>query len=810
MLKRRYTRVLLPLLGILVSPLGVDGQQPPNGAATTSPAAIATVDTPHNALVNDYCLSCHNGRLMVGGLALDAVNSEPLGENWETWEKVVRKLRARQMPPFTLRRRPDEASYAASLTSLEAALDRLAIESPNPGRPDTFRRLNRTEYHNAIRDLIDLDVDVAALLPTDSSSYGFDNVTVGDLPPTLLERYVSAAEKISRLAVGRSGNGPGGATIRVSPDVTQEKHVAGLPLGTRGGVLVPYTFPENGNYQISVRLARDRNEHVEGLFEPHDLELLLDGERVQVFTVAPPPVVEEHAANYQPSQDTLDAHLTVRVPVSAGPHTLGVTFPKKPSLLIETARQPYEAHFNYYRHPRIQPAVYSVSIVGPYEAGGAGDTPSRVRLFSCRPSPSSSARDEDACATEILGRLMRRAYRRPIDDTDLEAPLDLYRAARDADGFDAGIEMGLAAVLVSPEFLFRVERTPKGLAAAEAYQLNDLELASRLSFFLWSSIPDDELLDVAVRGELRDPVVLEQQVRRMLVDRRSRNLVTNFGAQWLHLRNLDGITPDMRVFPDFDDNLRQAFRQETEMLFDSVMREDRSVLDLLRADYTFVNERLAKHYGIPHIYGTRFRKVALEDVTSGIRGGLLRHGSILLVTSYATRTSPVIRGKWVLDNVLGVPPPPPPQNVPELEEAPTSGRTLSMRERLAGHRANAACASCHRLMDPVGFALENYDAVGRWRTSEGGVQIDASGTLFDGTEVDGVVGLEEALLARPELFITTVTEKLLTFATGRGVEYYDGPAVRRIVRDAKALDYSFSSLILGVVKSAPFQMRRSS
>ena len=370
--------------------------------------------------------------------------------------------------------------------------------------------------------------------------------------------------------------------------------------------------------------------------------------------------------------------------------------------------------------------------------------------------------------------------------------------------------MGLAAVLVSPEFLFRVERTPKGLSDAETYQLSDLELASRLSFFLWSSIPDDELLDVAVRGELRDPVVLEQQVRRMLGDRRSRNLVTNFGAQWLHLRNLDGITPDMRVFPDFDDNLRQAFRQETEMLLDSVMQEDRNVLDLLRADYTFVNERLAKHYGIPHIYGSRFRKVALDEVTSGIRGGLLRHGSILLVTSYATRTSPVIRGKWVLDNVLGVPPPPPPPNVPELQEAPTSGRTLSMRERLAGHRANAACASCHRLMDPVGFALENYDAVGRWRRSEGGVQIDASAILFDGTEVDGVVGLEEALLARPELFITTMTEKLLTFATGRGIEYYDGPAVRRIVRDAEALDYSFSSLIVGVVKSAPFQMRRSS
>ena len=810
MVKRRFGWMLAVVLalGVLVASSTLDAQQPSNGSV--APAAVPDADAPHHALVADYCLSCHNSRTMTGGLALDTVNAEPLADNWETWEKVVRKLRARQMPPATVRRRPDEVSYTASLASLETSLDRLAAEAPNPGRPDTFRRLNRTEYHNAIRDLLHLDVDVAALLPTDSSSYGFDNITVGDLSPTLLERYVSAAEKISRLAVGRSGHGPAGPTIRVPPDVTQEKHLEGLPLGTRGGAVVPYTFPENGHYQITIRLARDRNEHIEGLFEPHDIDVLLDGERVQTFTITPALVVEEHAPNYQPSQDNLDAHLTVRLPVSAGPHTLGVTFPKKPSLVIETARQPYEAHFNYYRHPRLQPAVYAVSIVGPYEAGGAGDTPSRARLFSCRPPASASADAEDACAKEILGALIRRAYRRPITDDDLEKPLKLYRTARDADGFEAGIEMGLAAVLVSPEFLFRIERAPDGVATGEAaaYRLSDLELASRLSFFLWSSIPDDELLDVAEQGRLHEPARLDQEVRRMLADSRSRNLVTNFGAQWLHLRNLKGITPDMRVFPDFDDNLRQAFRQETEMFFDSVMREDRSILDLLRANYTFVNERLAKHYGIPHVYGSRFRKVEFDDGRT--RGGLLRHGSILLVTSYATRTSPVIRGKWVLDNVLGVPPPPPPPNVPELAETPTSGRTLSMRERLAGHRANAACASCHRLMDPVGFALENYDAVGRWRTTEGGVPIDASATLFDGTEVDGVAGLQAALLARPELFVTTVTEKLLTFATGRGVEYYDAPAVRRILREAEADDFSFSALILGVVKSTPFQMRRSS
>ena len=491
-----------------------------------------------------------------------------------------------------------------------------------------------------------------------------------------------------------------------------------------------------------------------------------------------------------------------------GPHALAVTFPKKPSVLLETARQPYQAHFNYYRHPRLQPAVYEVSIVGPYNPAGAWDTPSRQRIFSCQPSRVG---EEDACASRILSTLMRRAYRRPVTPDDLQTPFELYRAARTANGnndFEAGIEMGLAAILVSPEFLFRIERDPVGTPSDTPYQLSDLELASRLSFFLWSSFPDDELLDVAVRGDLSTPAVLEQQARRMLADPRSENLVTNFAAQWLHLRNLDAITPDMRMFPDFDDNLRQAFRRETELLVDSVMRENRSVLDLLRANYTFLNERLAKHYGIPHVYGSRFRRVEFDE--NGTRGGLLRHGSILLVTSYATRTSPVIRGKWILDNVLGVPPPPPPPNVPELEDTKTGEQASSMRERLAEHRANPVCASCHRLMDPVGFALENYDAVGRWRTTEAGVPIDASGTLFDGTTFNGVAELQAALLRRPELFVTNVTEKLLTFATGRGVEYYDAPAVRTILREARAEDYRFSSLVLGVVNSMPFQMRKAS
>ena len=776
-------------------------------AGVLAASGLAAAEEPHHTLVDRYCLACHSDRTRTADLSLQTINAQPLEANTATWEKVARKLRARQMPPAG-GRRPNEADYRTALASLESSLDRLAAANPNPGRTDTFRRLNRTEYHNAVRDLLALEVDVADLLPGDASSYGFDNITVGDLSPTLLERYVSAAEKISQIAVGRAGLAPGGTTVRVRPDLTQEKHFEGLPVGTRGGALVPHTFPVDGVYEVGIRLARDRNEHVEGLSGPQDLELLLDGERLRLFTVEPAPYREDQPLNYQPSHDNLDAHLKLRVPVTAGPHAVGVTFPKRPSLLVETARQPYEAHFNYYRHPRLQPAVYEVSITGPYDAAGRGDTPSRQRIFPCRPAHPG---EDDACAQRILKTLLRRAYRRPVTDADLEGPLALYRTARDADGFEAGVEMALAAVLVSPEFLFRIERDPEDVPKGAPYHLGDLQLASRLSFFLWSSIPDAELLDAAERGELGTAAGLERQVRRMLADPRSANLVTNFAAQWLHLRNLDSIAPDMRRFPDFDDNLRQAFRRETEMLVESVIREDRSALDLIRANYTFANERLAKHYGIPHVYGSRFRRLTFDGTEDHpARGGLLRHGSILLVTSYATRTSPVIRGKWILDNVLGVPPPPPPPNVPELDETAAGGAARSMRERLAGHRAKPACASCHRLMDPVGFAFEHYDAVGRWRDADGGAPIDASGTLFDGSHFDGVAELEDALLARPELFVTTLTEKLLTFATGRGVTYDDAPAVRRIVREAAEEDYRFSAIVLGIVDSLPFQMRTAS
>jgi hypothetical protein len=689
------------------------------------------------------------------------------------------------------------------VASLETSLDRAAAAHPNPGRTATIRRLTRTEYKNAVRDLLAFDVDASSLLPADESSYGFDNVTVTDLSPTLLDRYVSAAEKISRVAVGRPGRSPGGDTIRVPADVTQEEHIDGLPIGTRGGAVVNYTFPLDGEYDITIRLTRDRDEHVEGLNEPHDLELLLDGERLQLFTVKPPQRAAGVPDGDQPSHEKVDQHLKVRVPVSAGPHVIGAAFPKKPSVLLETLRQPYQTHFNSYRHPRIQPAVYSVSIIGPYSATGPGDTPSRRRLFVSRPA---SPDQDDQSAKLILASLMRRAYRRPVTDADLRGPFDLYRKARANEGFEAGIEMALAAVLVSPEFLFRVEQDPSGIPSGTPYRVSDLELASRLSFFLWSSIPDDELLDAAEAGKLHEPAVLDRQVRRMLADGRSSALVNNFAAQWLRLRNLDSITPDMRLFPDFDDNLRQAFRKETELFFESILHEDRSVLDLLSANYTFVNERLAKHYGIPNVYGTRFRRITLDP--DSWRGGLLRQGSILTVTSYATRTSPVLRGKFVLDTLLGVPPPPPLPDVPALKDNTVDGH-LAVRDRLAEHRTDAVCATCHNLMDPLGLSLEKFDAIGRRRNVEAGTAIDASGGLPDGSRFGDVNGLEAALLRRPELFVGTFTEKLQTYALGRGVEYYDAPAVRAIVRDARAQNFRISSIILGIVKSAPFQMRTS-
>jgi hypothetical protein len=799
--------------------------RPQQASESTTPASprqssapAAEQASPQRALINKYCAGCHSEKTHQGNLVLTALDLDNVGGDAERWELVVRKLRARAMPPPG-RPRPDEAGYNALVTHLETSLDRVAAANPDPGRTDTFRRLNRTEYQNAIRDLLDLEIDVETLLPSDDSSHGFDNISVGGLSPMLLERYLSAAQKISRLAVGTPVRSAGAETVVLPPDLTQENHFDGLPFGTRAGASVNYTFPANGEYQFELRLTRDRNELIEGLTEEHKVEVSIDGVRQQLFTLTPPPrngAVDPVAPQYAPEQ-AADSHLHFRTRVTGGPHLIQVAFLKRPSVLIETERQPYLASFNSDRTPRTQPALYSVSVAGPFNQTGIGDTPSRHRIFSCRPPASTDSAaalrgngNETACARTILTTLARRAYRRPATNEEVQTLLDFYKEGRAEGTFEQGVEMALRAMLTSPAFLFRIERGPEPASGSgqRAYRISDLDLASRLSFFLWSSIPDDTLLDLAVKGRLDEPAVLEQQVRRMLADPRANSLVTNFAAQWLYLRNLDEARPDNRLFPDFDDNLRQAFRHETEMLFESVIKEDRSVLDLLRADYTFLNERLAKHYGISNVYGDHFRRVELGK--DSVRGGLLGQGSIMTVTSYANRTSPVRRGKWILENLLGTPVPPPPLNVPPFPENEAGKKVLTVRERMVQHRANPACASCHQLMDPVGLATENFDAVGRFRTiSEAGTPVDASGGLPDGSKFDGVLGLRAAVLNRPELFVTTMTEKLMTYALGRGLEYYDAPAVREITRNAKAKDYRLSSVVLGIVNSTPFKMRRS-
>ncbi len=775
-----------------------------NIAAWQSPAESAKVpgvlriSESVQTFLSNHCIECHAGESAKAGLALDSESTGRTEDQWELWEKVVRRLRVRQMPPAESVR-PKESDYVSITAELEGMLDRFADLKPRPGRTEAFRRLTRTEYQNAIRDLLALKIDASALLPADESSHGFDNITVGDLSPVLLNRYIAAAGKISRIAVGRVGLSPDSETIRIRPDVTQEEHVAGLPLGTRGGALIPLNFPQDGEYEVQIRLTRDRNEEVEGLKQPHELELLLDRRRIQLLTVAPPADGRDFS--------TVDAHLKIRFTATAGPHDLGVTFIKKPTHLAETKRQPLNVRFNMHRHPRLTPAIFQVSVTGPFGAPVAGDTPSRQRIFTCRPASGSekpSVEEVRQCAEKLLLNLMTTAYRRPATADDLLQPMRLFEEAGGVGDFEAGIEAAVSSVLVSPGFLFRIERDPPELSSGTPFRISDLELASRLSFFLWSSLPDDELLQLAAAGRLSQPAVLEQQTRRMLNDERSRALISNFVEQWLYLRNLESITPDARIFPDFDDNLRQAFRQETELFVQHVIRSDCSVTELLNANYTFLNERLAKHYGVPHVYGSHFRRVDMGENRQ--RGGLLRHGSILTVTSYATRTSPVIRGHWVLKNLIGAPPAPPPADVPALKDN-TVAASLSVRDRLAEHRANQACAGCHNLMDPVGFAMENYDAVGRWRDREGELPIDATGFLADGQPFTGVSGLEQQIVSRPELFVGTMTEKLLTFALGRGVEYQDAPAIRRIVRRAERDGFCFSSIILGIVSSDPFQMR---
>ena len=776
------------------------------GPRPQAPAVHAAATEP--ALLERYCVTCHNDNLRTAGFSLESLDLGNISADAEAWEKVVLKLRAGMMPPAG-RPRPDRETYDRLASFLETDLDRAAAASPDPGRSDALRRLNATEYGNAIRDLLALEVDVTDLLPADDSSAGFDNVGLGGLDPGRMERYLSAAQKVSRLAMGAPVRSPVADTFIVPSDLNQEVHVEGLPFGTRGGSAVRYNFPVDAEYEIRAELGKSWNSNrIGGLRKPHDVVFTLDGEPVKVLAVEPVSRRDPSALSadqYSQPDRPADADLFVRIPVTAGPHVVGAAFVSQGSGVIERRRQPFlKVHITVGGDQRTQPGVYSVTVTGPFDATGPGDTPSRQRILTCRPA---TAGEERACAEEILSTLARRAYRRPATAADLDTLLEFYEEGRAAGDFDAGIEMALRRLLVSPEFLFRIERDPEGAAPNAAYRISDPELASRLSFFLWSSIPDDELIEVAADGALRDPGVLERQVRRMLADPRAEALVTNFAAQWLYLRNLPAVSPDFIVFPDFDETLRRALREETELFFDSIIREDRSVLDLLTADYTFLNERLAKHYGVPNVYGSHFRRIDLPPGSP--RGGLLGQGSILAVTSYATRTSPVVRGKWILENLLGTPPPPPPANVPPLSDE-GSDAVLSMRERMVEHRRNPVCASCHAIMDPIGLSLENFDAIGRYRNRTAGFEpLDVEGSFPDGTTFDGAGGLRETLLDRSDQFVRTLASKLLTYSLGRAVEHHDMPAVREIERDAAGDGYRFSSMILGIVKSAPFQMRRT-
>jgi hypothetical protein len=753
------------------------------------------------ATLDEYCVVCHNQQLKTGGLMLDKADVSNIPANAETWEKVIRKLRAGAMPPPG-NPRPDKSDSDRLVKTLEASLDSAAAAKPNPGR-FILHRLNRTEYANAIRDLLALDVDVSSLLPPDDESYGFDDIAdVLGVSPALLEQYVNASQKISRLAVGDMSIGPVAQTYRTRPDLSQDQQVEGLPLGTRGGLVVRHNFPLDGEYVIKVVLARNTVDVTRGLEEPHQIEILVDGESVFHTTIGGKEDTDVVTKNPTDGRNMLEARLQVRTSIKAGPRSVGVTFVKKDDAEFDYILQPFLRTTLDPVNEAGLPHVENLIVAGPYNPTGPGDTPSRRQIFTCHPAKPA---DELTCAKTILSALARRAYRRPVTDADLQPILAFYEQGRKAAGFDGGIERALRLILSSPQFVFRFEHDPAGIAPGSVYRISDVELASRLSFFLWSSIPDDELLNAAIEGKLKDPATLDKQVKRMLADPRSESLVTDFAGQWLFLRNLRSVAPDPQSFPDFDDNLRQSMRRETELFFGSIVHEDRNILDLINADYTFVNERLARHYGIPNVYGSRFRRVQIQD---DARRGLLGQGSILAVTSYTTRTSPVLRGKWILSNILGTPPPPPPPNVPALKENSEGGKPMSVRERLEAHRASPACSSCHAIMDPLGFALENFDAVGKWRgKGEDGVRIDSSGVLLDGTKVDGPSSLRQALLDRPDQFAGTLAEKLLTYALGRGLDYNDAPAVRKIAAQAAADQYRFSSLVLGIVRSTPFQMK---
>ncbi len=778
----------------------------PSAFSQTTAAArggVAMASSDAKAVVDTYCVTCHNARTNSGSLSLDGVDLADVRASADTLERVVRKMGTGAMPPQGMPR-PDRATHDAFVGWIADELDRAGAAQPNPGR-SVLRRLNRTEYANAVRDLLDLNVDVSALLPVDNSSYGFDNIAdVLGVSPVLMERYLTAGRRISAVAVGNAAEIPVTAeTYRTRPDLSQDRSIDGLPLGTRGGLLLTHTFPVDAEYVFRVFPLQTTVSNVRGLQYAHEVIVLVDGAEVARHTIGGREDFERSMASPTESLNEIHERLTFRIPVTAGPREIGVTFVQRTPAIQNATLQPYLRTtwdpVDYLGVPHIE----RLTLTGPYNVTGPGDTPSRRRVFSCRPS---TAADEAACATEILSTVARRAYRRPLTGGDLSTLLQFYEAGRAKGTFDAGIEFALRRVLASPDFVFRLERDPAEVRAGAVYPVSDVELASRLSFFLWSSIPDDQLLQLAEQGRLRDESVLETQIRRMLADSKAQALVDNFAGQWLYLRNLRSFSPDPSEFPDYDHVLRAAQLRELELFFGSVMRDDdRSVVDLMTADYTFVNERLARHYGIPDVYGSHFRRVTLARDE---RRGLLGKGAILAVTSYPTRTSPVIRGKWILENIVGTPPPPPPPDVDtNLKETPPGHKPRSLRERLEEHRQSPTCAGCHRLMDPIGFALEPFDATGLWRTSDEGLPIDGAGQLASGERVDGPASLRRALVADPEIFVTTVTEKLMIYALGRGLGGHDGPAVRGIVRGAARTNYSFSSLVAGLARSVPFQMR---
>jgi len=795
---RRRGRVVLAL-AVAVWSIAVSSSAP--RAQSQPESAPPTADL--SRTITQYCATCHNERnrtaATASGVVLDHVDFTRLAQDGEMWEKVIRKLRAGAMPPAGMPR-PDRAAHDALVSFLETTLDRAAANRPNPGRPSPHR-LNRVEYANAIRDLLALNVDPAGLLPPDDSADGFDNnADVLSVSPVLLERYLSAAATISALAVGDPKIIAGSETYRIRGDASQTGQDEALPPGTRGGLMARHTFPLDGEYVIKVKLLEINLGSIRGLEYEHQLEVTVDGERVLLAPVGGPKDYTESSLNATNVVNSLAERLQVRVKVKAGQRPVGAAF------LMKNAAQGANRLQNFERSTLIAtdhlglPHVENFTVTGPFNATGVSDTPSRRRLFVCRPA---KAADESACAKRIVSTLARRAYRRPVTEADVTSLMSFYGAGRREGSFDRGVELATRAVLVSPKFVFRIERDPAGVTPGSPYRVSDVDLASRLSFFLWSSIPDDELLDLASRGQLNKPAVLDAQVRRMLADPRAQALVDNFAGQWLHIRNLRNTTPDKNDFPDFDDNLRQSFERELELFVGSVITEDRSVLDLMTADYTFVNERLAKHYRIPNVYGPDFRRVSLKQ---DARRGLLGKGGVLTLTSHADRTSPVVRGKWILDNLLGTPPPPAPAVVPPFpEEVP--GVPSTVRGRMEQHRSNPACAGCHKVMDPLGLALENFDAVGAWRTRESGIAIDASGELTDGTKIDGVAALRDALVRRPDVLVGTMTEKLMIYALGRTLEYQDMPAVRAIVQSSARDNYRFSSLVRGIVGSVPFQMR---